>query len=81
MSTMIVLVSLKEGVAPQDYERWLEERYVSAVLDLASVDEWHAYRVGGLPETGGEPPCDYIVLVGINDLEQLGRDMESEQVQ
>ena len=81
MPTMIVLVNLKENVLPQEYERWLEERYVPAILDLASVDEWHGYRVGGLPETGGEPPYQYVVSVGINDLEQLGRDMESEQVQ
>jgi REDY-like protein HapK len=79
--TMIVLVNLKEGVAPEEYERWLQERYVPAILDLASVDEWRGYRVGGLPESGGEIPCEYVVSVGINDLEQLGRDMESEQVQ
>jgi hypothetical protein len=74
---MIVLVNLKEGVAPEEYERWLEERYVPAILDLASVDEWHGYRVGGFPESGGEIPYEYVVSVGINDLEQLGKDMES----
>ena len=37
--------------------------------------------MGGLPEAGGEPPYEYVVSVGINDLEQLGKDMESEQVQ
>jgi hypothetical protein len=79
--TMIVLVNLKEDVDPKEYERWLQERYVPAILDLASVDEWRGYRVGGLPESGGEPPYEYFVSVGINDLEQLGRDMESEQVQ
>jgi hypothetical protein len=79
--TMIVLVNLKEDVAPQEYEHWLQERYVPAILDLASVDEWRGYRVGGLPESGGEPPYEYVVWVGINDLEQLGKDMESEQVQ
>jgi len=78
---MIVLVNLKEDVTPQEYERWLEERYVPAILDLASVEEWYGYRVGGLPEAGGEPPYEYVVSVGINDLEQLGKDMESEQVQ
>ena len=75
MPTMIVLVNLKEGVTPQEYETWLQERYVPAILDLASVDEWHGYRVGG------DPPYEYVVSVGINDLEQLGRDMGSEQVQ
>jgi predicted butyrate kinase (DUF1464 family) len=78
--TMIVLVNLKEAVAPAEYERWLEERYVPAVLDLPSVDEWRGYKVSGLPESGGDPPYQYVVSVGINDLEQLGRDMESEQV-
>jgi len=81
MPTMIVLVNLKSNVAPEEYERWLQERYVPAILDLASVDEWHGYRVGGLSESGGEPPYEYVVSVGINDLEQLGRDMQSEQVQ
>ncbi len=80
MPTMVVLVNLKEDVAPEEYERWLKERYVPAILDLASVDEWRGYRVGGLPESGGDPPYEYVVSVGINDLEQLSRDMESEQV-
>ncbi|MDQ2672087.1 MAG: REDY-like protein HapK, partial [Actinomycetota bacterium] len=76
MPTMIVLVDLKEDVVPAEYERWLQELYVPAILDLASVDEWRGYRVGGLPESGGDPPYQYVVSVGINDLEQLGRDME-----
>jgi hypothetical protein len=79
--TMIVLVNLKEDVAPEEYEIWLQERYVPAILDLASVDEWRGYRVGGLPESSSDPPYQYVVSVGINDLEQLGRDMGSEQVQ
>jgi hypothetical protein len=78
---MIVLVNLKEDVAPEDYEHWLQDRYVPAILDLASVDEWRGYRVGGLPESGGDAPYLYVVSVEINDLEQLSRDMESEQVQ
>jgi hypothetical protein len=77
---MIVLVNLKENVAPEEYERWLDERYVPAVLELRSVDEWRGHRVGGLAEAGCEPPYEYIVTVEINDLEQLGRDMESEKV-
>jgi len=78
--TMVVLVNLKDGVAPEEYETWLKERYVPAILDLPSVDEWRGHRVGGLAEAGGESPYAYIVTVEINDLEHLGRDMESEQV-
>jgi hypothetical protein len=79
--TMIVLVNLKEDVAPEEYERWLQERYVPAVLDLASIDDWRGYRVSGLPESGGEQPYQYVVSVNIKDLEQLGRDIDSEQMQ
>ena len=80
MPTMVVLVNLKDDVAPEEYERWLEERYVPAVLELPSVDEWHGHRVGGLAEAAGESPYEYLVTVEINDLEQLGKDMQSEQV-
>src|SRR5919205_2802640 len=79
--TMVVLVNLKEGVAPEAYERWLDERYVPAVLGLPSVAEWRGYRVGGRAGADGTPPYQYIVAVEINDLDELGKDMESDQVQ
>jgi hypothetical protein len=78
---MIVLVNLKDDVAPEAYERWLDERYVPAILELPSVDEWRGHRLGSLAGAGGEPSYEYIVTVEINDLEQLGTDMEGEQVQ
>jgi REDY-like protein HapK len=78
---MIVLVNLKDDVAPEAYERWLDERYVPAILELPSVDEWRGHRVGSLAGAGGEPSYEYIVTVEINDLEQLGEDMGSEKVQ
>ncbi len=81
MPTMIVLVNLKSGVTPEEYERWLDERYVPAVLALPSAHEWRGYRVGGVAESGGEPPYEYVVSVEVNDLEQLGKDIESEQMQ
>jgi predicted butyrate kinase (DUF1464 family) len=81
MPTMIVMVNLKQDVAQEAYERWLDERYVPAVLELPSVDEWRGYRVRGLAGADSEPPYQYIVAVEINDLEQLRKDMEGEQVQ
>ncbi|HEY6582245.1 MAG TPA: hypothetical protein VIZ60_14090 [Rubrobacter sp.] len=81
MPTMVVLVNLKDDVPPEEYERWLDERYVPAVLDLPSVDEWRGHRVGSLAEAEGEPPYGYVVTVEINDLDQLGEDMENEQIQ
>jgi hypothetical protein len=79
--TMIVLVNLREGTDPEDYERWIEETYSPAVMNLKSVDDWRGYRVGGLLESGAAPPCQYVVLVEVNDPEQLGQDIQSEEVQ
>jgi hypothetical protein len=81
MPTMFVLVNLKEDATPEAYERWLEDRYVPAVLALPSVDDWRGHRVVAPGETTGEPPYRYVVAVEITDLEQLGRDMGSERVQ
>lgn len=81
MTTMIVLVELKEGVSPEDYERWVLESYAPAVRSLPSVREWRNYRVDGL--LGSEdtaPPYRYVVTVEIDDLEQLGWDMSGEEI-
>jgi hypothetical protein len=80
VTTMVVLVNLKEGVNPEDYERWVKESYAPAVKDLPSVQDWQAYRVGGLLASDDIPPYRYIVTVDIDDLAQLGRDMEGEEM-
>ena len=80
MTTMVVLVNLKEGVSPEDYERWIKESYAPAAKALPSVRDWRAYRVGGLLASDGAPPYRYVVTVDIGDLAQLGRDMEGEEM-
>ncbi len=80
MTTMVVLVNLREGVSPENYERWVEESYAPAVKALPSVRDWRAYRVSGLLASDDTPPYRYVVIVDINDLAQLGRDMEGEEM-
>jgi REDY-like protein HapK len=79
--SMIVLVDLKEGVSPEDYERWVLESYAPAVRELPSVEDWRDYRVTGLLASDAVPPHQYIVTLEIQDLDQLGREMASEEVQ
>jgi hypothetical protein len=81
VTTMIVLVDLKEGVRPADYERWVLETYAPAARNLPSVRDWRNYRIGGLLASDSAPPYEYIVTLDIEDLEQLGRDMASEEMQ
>jgi hypothetical protein len=79
--TMVVLVNLKEGVSPEDYERWILESYAPAAKALPSVQDWRDYRIIGLLGSGVAPPYQYVVTVEINDLEQLQQDMASEDMQ
>jgi hypothetical protein len=48
MPAMIVLINLKDGVSPEDYERWILESYAPAVKNLSSVEDWRDSRVRGL---------------------------------
>jgi len=77
---MIVLVNLKEGVDPEDYERWVLESYAPAVRGLPSVEDWRDYRATGLLGSDAAPPYRYVVTLAIGDLNQLGRDAASEEM-
>ena len=81
MPTMIVLVNLKEGVSAEDYERWILESYAPVAKGLPSVEDWRDYRVSGLLGSVDAPPYTYLVTLEVNDLEQLRRDMASQEMQ
>ena len=81
VTTMIVLVSLKEGVNPEEYERWILESYAPAVRSLPPVEDWRDYRVGGLLGSDADPPYHYVVTLEVRDMEQLGRAMQDEIMQ
>ena len=81
MPSMIVLVDLKEGVDPEDYERWVLESYAPAVRELSSVEDWRDYKATGLLGSDAAPPYRYVVTLDIRDLDQLGRDVASEGMQ
>ena len=81
MTTMIVLVSLRESVNPEDYERWILESYAPVVRELPSVQDWRDYRVNGLLGSDAAPPYRYVVTLEVGDLDQLGRDMAGEEMQ
>ncbi len=81
MPAMIVLINLKDGVSPEDYERWVLESYAPAVKSLPSVEDWRDYRASGLLGSDAAPPYRYVVTLEVRDLEELGRDMEGEEMQ
>jgi len=66
-----VLVNLKEGVSPEEYERWILESYAPAAKALPSVEDWRDYRVGGLLGSVAHPPYQYVVTLEIKDPKQI----------
>ena len=81
MPTMIVLVNLREGVGPEEYERWVVESYAPVAGNLPSVRDWRNHRVEGLLGSDAAPPYAYVVTLEVNDPGQLGRDVASEEMQ
>jgi hypothetical protein len=81
MPAMIVLINLKDGVSPEDYERWVLESYAPAVKSLPSVEDWRDYRASGLLGSDAAPPYRYVVTLEVGDVKQLGRDMQGEEMQ
>lgn len=81
MPTMIVLVRLKEGVDPADYERWVLESYAPAVRELPSVSDWRNHRIVSLLGSDAEPPYRYVVTLEVTDLEGLAQDMAGGRMQ
>lgn len=78
---MIVLVNLKDGVKPEEYERWVLESYAPVVRSMPSVGDWRGYRVESTLEPDTALPCQYVVTLDINDLGQLQRDMAGKRMQ
>jgi len=79
MTTIAVLVKLKEGVSPEDYERWVLESYAPAVRELSSVSDWRNHRVGGVLGSDEAPPYDYVVTLQVEDLARLEEEMAGER--
>lgn len=80
-ATMIVLLTLKDGVDPDEYERWARETDGPTVTGFPSVDDWRLYRAERLIGSDAQPGFAYVEVVEVNDVDQLGRDVAGPQAQ
>lgn len=79
-ATLIVTLKLKEGVDPEEYERWARENDAPTARTLPSIEEWSLYRAQGLVGVDGEPPFDYVEVVQVADTEQMSKDMSGPEI-
>ncbi len=80
MTTVVVLFNLKPGVSVADYEKFARETDLPIVNKLPSVKKFEVLKSSGLL-TGGAAPYQYIEILQLNSLEQLGKDVATETMQ
>ncbi len=80
MTTVIVLFNLKDAARRADYERWAREVDLPTAGALPSVDKFEVLKASGLL-TGGSSPYEYVEVLRINDMAQLGKDVGTPTMQ
>ncbi|MFZ9305189.1 MAG: REDY-like protein HapK [Steroidobacteraceae bacterium] len=80
MAKIIVLFNLKPGTSVADYEAFARESDLPIVNALPSVDRFEVLKAEGLL-SGGPSPYQYIEIIDVNNLEQLGKDVSTETMQ
>lgn len=80
MTTLIVLFNLKDTSQLAAYERWAREVDLPTAGGLPSVDQFEVLKATGLL-TGGPSPYQYVEILRINDMAQLGKDVGSDAMQ
>jgi REDY-like protein HapK len=80
MTTLVVLFNLKDSAAQAAYETWAKTTDLPTAGSLPSVDRFELLKASGLL-TGGPSPYQYVEILRVNSMEQLGRDVGSEAMQ
>jgi hypothetical protein len=80
MTTLICLFNLKDASQQAAYERWAREVDLPTAGGLPSVDKFEVLRAKGLL-TGGPSPFQYVEILRINSMDQLGKDVGSAAMQ
>ncbi|HEY8568548.1 REDY-like protein HapK [Microbulbifer sp.] len=80
-TTIVVLFNLKPGVSPSDYEQWARTTDLPTVRNLNSIDQFSVLRTTGLLGSDVPAPYQYVELLVVKDMEQLGADVSSETMQ
>jgi hypothetical protein len=80
MAKLIVLFNLKPETRVDEYEKFARELDLPIVNALPSVRKFEVLKATGTM-AGTPSPYQYIEIIDLHSLEQLGKDVQSEQVQ
>jgi hypothetical protein len=77
MPVRYVITTLKPGVRPEDYERWLREYDYRVARTLPSIISYRTHRIEG-PINGAERAgWHYIERIEVRDKDQYAADLAS----
>jgi len=77
MPVRYVITTLKNGVKPEEYERWLREYDYRVAKTLPSIISYRTHRIEG-PINGAERAgWHYIERIEVRDKDQYAKDLAS----
>ncbi len=78
---IIVIFNLKSGVSAEEYENWARTVDIPTVNKLNSVDNFEVLRSVSVLGSDARPPYDYVEVLDVQDMEALGADVSTQQMQ
>jgi len=80
MTTLIVLFNLRNPEQREAYEQWAREVDLPTAGSLPSVEKFEVLRSVGVLG-GGQAPYEYIEVLRVRNMEQLGADVSTPTMQ
>lgn len=77
MPVRYVITTLKPGVRPEDYERWLREYDYRVAKTLPSIVSYRTHRIEGAITGAEGAGWQYIERIEVRDKEQYAKDLAS----
>jgi hypothetical protein len=77
MPVRFVLTTLKPGVRPEDYERWVRVYDYRVAKTLPSILSYRAHRIEGPIQGTGSGAWNYIERIEVRDVDQYQKDLAS----
>lgn len=80
MTKIVVLFNLKAGVDAEEYQRWARSVDIPTVGALPSVQGFGVFKSNGTL-AGTPAPYQYVEIIDTADMDALGRDISTPDMQ
>lgn len=79
MPVRLIITTLKPGVDPRDYEKWVREYDYKVARARENMISYQVFRIVGAPSVndGSQLPWSYVERIEIRSLEKAAEDAKS----